>query len=358
MNNETSPEIPANPSSEAATPPLPAERSVAPWRRVEPALAAAVAALVLLGLQWFDTRQQLGAFEQTLGKKIGEFDTRNKESAVNSAQAREDMKQALVKVGLLEQKLAESQSQQVALEAMYQELSRNRDEWVLTEIEQILLTASQQLQLAGDVKAALVALQTADSRLQRHDKPQFIGLRKAITQDIQRLQALPLVDVAGYTLKLDGLVAALDELPLLVGEEIHEERNAPKVRADDNPWVKLSREIWNDMKQLVRIQNMENPQAPLLPPSQAYFLRENLKLRLLSARLAVLRHDENGFKSDLKTSEEWLRRYFDIKGKAGKTALATLKQLSGSTVAIELPDISASLNAARSFKVTRDKGSR
>ena len=357
MNNETSPEIPVNAQAEAELPP-PEERPRAPWRRVEPALAVAIAALVLLGWRWFDPRQQLGALEQTVGRKLGEFEARSKEGALSTAQAREDMKQTLVKVGLLEQKLAESQGQQVALEAMYQELSRNRDEWVLTEIEQILLTASQQLQLAGDAKAALIALQTADSRLQRHDKPQFISLRKAINQDIQRLQALPLVDVAGYTLKLDGLVSAIDSLPLLVGEEIAEERGAPKTRSDDNPWIKLSREVWQDMRQLVRIQNMENPQAPLLPPNQAYFLRENLKLRLLSARLAVLRHDENGFKSDLKTAEEWLRRYFDVKTKAGKAALATLKQLSGSIVAIDLPDISASLNAAHSFKLTRDKGSR
>ncbi|MBS4098652.1 MAG: uroporphyrinogen-III C-methyltransferase [Sulfuricella sp.] len=357
MNNETSPEAPANPQSDNGTASAQPPSGVA-WRRVEPALATAVVALVLLGWQWFDTRQQFNAVEQTVGKKLGEFDTRNKESAINSAQAREDMKQALVKVGLLEQKLAESQGQQVALEAMYQELSRNRDEWVLAEIEQILLTASQQLQLAGDAKAALIALQTADSRLQRYDKPLFIPLRKAVNQDIQRLQALPLVDVAGYTLKLDGLVAALDDLPLLVGEEIAEERSTPKARPDDNPWTKLSREIWQDMKQLVRIQNMENPQAPLLPPTQAYFLRENLKLRLLSARLAVLRHDESGYKSDLKTAEEWLRRYFDLKSKAGKTALTSLKQLASSSVAIELPDISASLNAARSFKLTRDKGGR
>lgn len=326
--------------------------------RINPALAAAVAALALIGWQWLDTRSQINALEQTVGKRLGEFDSRSKESATAAGLAHEDTKQALVKVGLLEQKLAESQNQQVALEAMYQELSRNRDEWVLTEIEQILLTASQQLQLAGDARAALVALQTADSRLQRNDKPQFIALRKAIIQDILRLQALPLVDVAGYTLKLDGLIAAVDDLPLVVGEEIPVEGGSTKMRPEDNLWTKLTREIWQDMKQLVRIQNMENPEAPLLPPSQAYFLRENLKLRLLSARLAVLRHDEPGFKSDLKIVEVWLRRYFDIKGKAGKNILATVKQLSTSPVAIELPDISASLNAAKSFKLSNDRGGR
>ena len=204
----------------------------------------------------------------------------------------------------------------------------------------------------------MIALQTADSRLQHYDKPRFIGLRKAINQDIQRLQALPLVDVAGYTLKLDGLIAAVDSLPLLVGDEVPLERYAAKARPDDNVWAKLTREIWQDMKQLVRIQNLENPEAPLLAPTQAYFLRENLKLRLLSARLAVLRHDDIGYKSDLKVAEEWLRRYFDIKAKSAKSALATVKLLSASPVAIELPDISASLGAAKSFQLTRDRGSR
>lgn len=360
MNSESTPESAANPQPQAETPspPAPASGQGSSLRRVDPALAAALLALALVGWQWFDSARQLDALQQVVGKRLGEFDNRNKESAVAAAQAHEDTKQALVKVGLLEQKLAESQNQQVALEAMYQELSRNRDEWVLAEIEQILLTASQQLQLAGDAKAALVALQTADGRLQRHDKPQFIALRKAINQDIQRLQALPLVDVAGYTLKLDGLTAAIDDLPLLIGEEVPQERPLSKARPDDNLWTKLTREIWYDVKQLVRVQNMENPEAPLLPPSQAYFLRENLKLRLLSARLAVLRHDEAGYKADLKVAEEWLRRYFDLKSKKVKTALANVKLLASSPVAIELPDISASLGAARNFRLTRDRGNR
>jgi uroporphyrin-3 C-methyltransferase len=361
MNSETPPETAANlqaPSGEIPAS-APDARAGNQPRRFDAALALAALALALSLWQWFDSNRQINALEQTVGRRLGEFDNRNKESAVTAARAHEDVKQVLVQTGLLEQKLAESQNQQVALEAMYQELSRNRDEWVLTEIEQILLAASQQLQLAGDAKAALAALQTADSRLQRHDKPQFITLRKAITQDIQRLQALPLVDVAGVTLKLDGLIAEIDELPLMIGEEAPVERLAPTVPApDETPWSKLTREIWHDMKQLVRIQNMDNAEVPLLPPTQAYFLRENLKLRLLAARLAVLRHDEAAYKSDLKVAEEWLRRYFDGKAKRVKNAQATLKRLAGSQVAVDLPDISGSLDAARTFKLTRDRGSR
>lgn len=329
--------------------------SAAKTSRFNPGLALAVVALVLIGWQWLDSRQHGNALEQHLGLRLAEFDNRNKESQIGAARAQEESRQALVKLGMLEQKLTESQNQQVALESLYQELSRNRDEWVLAEIEQILLIASQQLQLAGNPKAALIALQTADSRLQRLDKPQFIGLRKAIVTDIERLQALPAIDVVGYSLRLDSLANMVDGLPLVIGGELPVDRAATRARADEQPLAKLGREIWVDMKQLVRIQNMENPDAPLLSPPQAYFLRENLRLRLLSARIALLRHDEITYKADLKATEAWLRRYFDVKAKSTQAALGVLKQLAGGPLSIEMPDISSSLNAVRNYKLVRER---
>ncbi|MHB8165492.1 MAG: uroporphyrinogen-III C-methyltransferase [Sulfuricella sp.] len=337
--------------------PVPTETRPAPAAasRFNLGLAVAVVALVLIGWQWLDSRQHSNALEQELGRRLAEFDSRNKESQIIAARAQEDSRQAMVKLGMLEQKLAESQNQQVALESLYQELSRNRDEWVLAEIEPILLIASQQLQLAGNPKAALIALQTADSRLQRLDKPQFTNLRKAIIKDIERLQALPTVDVVGYSLRLDSLANMVDDLPLVIGGELPAERVATKARGDEPPLVRLGREIWLDMKHLVRIQNMENPDASLLSPSQAYFLRENLRLRLLSARIALLRHDEVTYKADLKAIDAWLRRYFDVKAKPTQIALGVLKQLASGTLSIEMPDISTSLNALRNYKLMHER---
>lgn len=335
--------------------PAEARSALAKASRFNLGLAVAVVALVLTGWQWLDSRQHGKALEQNLGRRLAEFDSRNKESQIVAARSQEESRQAMVKLGMLEQKLSESQNQQVALESLYQELSRNRDEWALAEIEPILLIASQQLQLAGNPKAALIALQTADSRLQRLDKPQFISLRKAIVADIERLQALPAVDVVGYSLRLDSLANMVDDLPLVIGGELPADRVATKARGDETPMAKLGREVWLDMKQLVRIQNMENPDAPLLSPSQAYFLRENLRLRLLSARIALLRHDEVTYKADLKAVDAWLRRYFDVKAKPTQTALGVLKQLAGGSLSIEMPDISASLNAVRNYKLVRER---
>lgn len=319
------------------------------------ALVMAMLAMLLFGWQWFDARRLNAELELDLGRRLGEFETRNKESEALARQAQESMREAQSRVDLLEQKLAESQNHQVALEQMYQEMSRNRDEWVLTEIEQILLIASQQLQLAGNVKAALVALQTADSRLQRMDKPQFFTLRKAVNKDIEQLQALPLVDVAGLNLRLDNLAAEVDHFPLLPGRVLGSEKPAPRAVQSDSVLQRLGSEAWQDFKQLVRIQNLKKPELPLLPPEQAYFLRENLKLRLLSARLALLQHNEASYKADLLAAEEWLNHYYDTKDKTVLNALASLRQLGQSRLSIELPDITSSLNAARSFKLGREK---
>lgn len=356
MSNEPEQQVQEAQSAEPAPVETPAP-GASGWRRhAIPAMWVGVAAIVLLGWQWMDTHQRLGALEQTLGKRLAEFDARNRQSEIQSAKAEETTREAQIKLGVLEQKLAESQSQQVALESLYQELSRNRDEWVLAEVEQILLIASQQLQLAGNVKAALIALQTADSRLQRSDKPQFFTLRKAVTQDIERLQATPYVDVTGLSLRLDGLIAAIDDLPLNPGRAAPDEQPAARPAAAMNLWQRLGAEAWQDFRQLVRIQNMEKPEVPLLPPSQSYFLRENLRMRLLAARIELLQHNEAGYRTDLKAADEWIGRHFDVKDKATRSALATLRQLAQTRVSIETPDISASLNAVRSFKLAREKG--
>lgn len=324
--------------------------------RLNVALLVSVLGLALLAWSWFDSRQRDAELELSLSRRLAAFETRNKDSEALARNTNEAMREAQARLGLLEQKMAESQSHQVALEEMYQEMSRNRDEWVLAEIEQILLIASQQLQLAGNVKAALVALQTADSRLQRMDKPQFFTLRKAINKDIEQLQSLPLVDLAGLSLRLDNLVAEVDQLPLLPGRVTGEEKPAPPPPRQESFWLRLGAEAWQDFKQLVRIQNQEKPELPLLPPDQAYFLRENLKLRLLSARIALLQHNEASYKSDIKAAQEWLNRYYDTKDMSVRKALASLKQLGESRLSIELPDITASLNAARAFKLGPEKG--
>ena len=99
---------------------------------------------------------------------------------------------------------------------------------------------------------------------------------------------------------------------------------------------------------------MQKQELPLLSPTQTFFLRENLKLRLLSARLALLSRDETSFKHDLQAGQEWVTRYFDTQSADGALAIVTLQKLRASNISIELPDVSASLEAVRNYRVTRE----
>src|SRR5207244_1954357 len=156
------------------------------------------------------------------------------------------------------------------------ELAPSRDEWALTEIEQVLLLASQQLQLAGNVPSALAALQLADSKLQRLDRPQFVPLRRAIARDMDRLKAVPFVDVSGLALRLDQAIAGIDALPLALEERPPVPSGDASPPANESAVHRFLREAWQDVRQLVRIENLDRPDVPLLTPQQQFFLRENL----------------------------------------------------------------------------------
>src|SRR3974377_35339 len=78
-------------------------------------------------------------------------------------------------------------------------------------------------------------------------------------------------------------------------------------------WRRFLRQVWQELRQLVRIENVARPEAPLLTPPQQFFLRENLKLRLLSARFDLLFRDQANFRADLTAADAWLDKYFDTR---------------------------------------------
>jgi uroporphyrin-3 C-methyltransferase len=344
-------------SENDSQPPVPLAEPAKPARSALLVLIALLLAIGLGGMFWIDARQRIGATQEELARRLRDIEADAREARSIAHQTQEALRESQAKVGQLEARLAESQSQQLALEALYQELSRNRDEWQMAEIEQVLAIASQQLQLAGNVRAALLALQLAESRLARRDRPQFVPIRRALARDIDRLKTLPSVDLAGMSVRLDGLVAAVDGLPLAF-EERGERGTPPKEApsADAGFWSRLGAEIWSELKQLVVVRQLGTPDPPLLPPTQAYFLRENLRLRLLNARTSLLTRDEAGYREDLRAAHAWISRYFDKRSKATADALAQLKQLSSASISFEMPTISESLDAVRGFKSRRERG--
>ena len=320
-------------------------------------LLLALAAFALAAWQWFDSRRNFGLLEREVAKRLGEVDAVSRDTRALAGQTRDTMGDVNARLGQLEARMFETQNQRLALESLYRDLSRSRDEWTLAEVEQVLLIANQQLQLAGNVKAALIALETADARLARMDRPQLTALRRVINQDMERLKAAPYVDVVGMALRLDNVVSQVDTLSLAM-EQRPARPNPEPAAAGEGFWKRLWREGMQDLRDLIRIQRVDKPELPLLSPDQAFFLRENLKIRLLGARLSLLAHDQASFRADLKAASEWLAHYYDGGNKTVAAVQATLKQLLQSDVGGQLPDISASLDAARNFKLVRERSLR
>ncbi len=348
----------------AAPQPAPAQPGL-PMRMLlalrRPSVLIATLALLLLGWQWLETRSRLGELHEELARRLGASDQVANEGRALAKQNQEMLQAFAAKTGALEARLAEAQTQQLALESMYQELSRSRDERLLAEVEQAVSIAAQQLQLAGNVEAALIALQTADARLARAGQPQLLPLRKLINRDIDRLKALPLADVPGISLKLDGVIGMVDALPLAFEQRARAE---PMVKqrlgvAPTTYWEQFGRDLWAELKQLIRIERVERAEqgeAALLSPNQIFFLRENLKLRLITARLALLQRDGKTYREDLRQSQQWLERYFDSREKPVSSAIANLKGLASADLALELPTLNETLGSIRNFKLAKEKG--
>jgi uncharacterized protein HemX len=318
--------------------------------------AVALVAIVIVGWLAWDARQAVNDMKSSAGERLAELGAAASLARSSLSQSQASLKDAQARIAELEARVADTQEQRVALEEMYRELSRSADDRVLSEVEQMLVLASQQLQLAGNVRGALAALQAADLRLARADKLAATPLRRAITQDMERLKAVPQVDTVGIAVKLDGLIVQAEGLPLLVAETLPVRVAARARYADEqNSFQRAARDFWEEMKGLVRIRDLETSEAALLAPQQSYFLRENLKLRLLSARVALLARDEPSFREDLKATQAWIAKFYDVKAKPTLTALATLKQISDTPVAIAVPDINASLAAVRTARAAREK---
>jgi uroporphyrin-3 C-methyltransferase len=313
------------------------------------AVAAAVAV-------WFDGMRTQQALRIEVAQRLSGVEAATQATGRAQTQLATDLRDAQGKIALLEARLAESQAQQAALEALYRDLAPSRDEIAISEIEQVLLVASQQLQLAGNVPSALTALQLAEAKLQRLDRPQYVPLRRSLARDMDRLKAVPFVDIVGMSLKLDQGLVAVDTLPLAMDERVPpptpDKTAAP---ADESPWRRFLADLWGDAKQLIRIEVADRPAAPLVPMAQQYFLRENLKLRLLTARIALLGRNDASFQADLAAVDAWLKQYFDTRAKSVQALQATVRQLAASPMPGETPDLNRTLETLRVLRLGQDR---
>ena len=317
-------------------------------------VALAVAAAVAV---WLDGKRTQQALRVEVAQRLSAIESSTQANAKAQTQLATELRDAQAKVTLLEARLAESQAQQAALEALYRDLAPSRDEIAISEIEQVLLVASQQLQLAGNVSSALTALQLADTKLQRLDRPQFVPLRRALVarhgspegRPVRRHrrhepEARPGDRRRRHAAARDGRAGAASRAG---------QGGAARRRFAHG--AGCCAKSGTTSKQLIRIEVADRPAAPLVPVAQQYFLRENLKLRLLTARIALLARNDASFEADLAAVDGWLKQYFDTRAKPVQTLQATFKQLAASPMPGETPDLTRSLEALRVLRLGQDR---
>ncbi|MEM5276619.1 fused uroporphyrinogen-III synthase HemD/membrane protein HemX [Cupriavidus taiwanensis] len=338
-----------------------ARRSAALW-----ALVAVLVVATAGGFWWL--QQRVDHLTGELARRQQSNDALVQESRVLTRNAQDTVKELQAKVGALENQVGETRDKQVALEQVYQDLMRNRDDWEIAEIQQLLTSAGQQLQLTGNVQVALAALQSADARLARADKPQYNLLRRAIARDVARMKAVPDTDLTGAAIKLDEAINQVDALPLLSSERMLERSeadarkgaaanggngaSAPAAANGTGPgwFIRFWDYLREELAQVIRIRKVDDAEALLLSGDQGWFLRENVKLRLLNARLALLSRNEPVFRNDLAAAQAMIGRYFDTKSRRVQGVLTLLRQAQAGAVTVQLPTMAESLGALQALK--------
>lgn len=359
MNEEKSPPE-SDPAASSPAPAAPATRRWS-WR------AAFVLVLVALAAANVYLAQRLEVTREELARRLADGERALREADQSHRQDREALEALKAKLATLAARIDEMQSEQQALAALYQEFSRASDERLLVEIEQALTLAQQQLAYAGNVPLAIAALEAVEARLAQSGQARFAGLRQQIVRDLERLRAHPAADWTGLSARLDALAEQVPALPLAFEQRVTPAKATPKSAPPEPaptaaswwaPLLALGAEIGREFSQLVRIERLDRPDPGLLAPSQAYFLRENLRLRLLSARLALIARDGATFRRDLEAAESWLARYFDPEHAAVQEMRTQLRRLKSVDVGHASLALDETLAIVRKLKLSRTGGGR
>ncbi len=362
-------DVPAPPESPPQAASAPGGRQPIPWQLILTS-SLGVISVVAVTLAW-QGQEKLKDLERELVRRQAGSQSEASEARALARAAQELSRDSAAKIALLDARLAEVALQRGQLEELIQSMSRSRDENVIGDIEASIRVAMQQSSITGSAEPMVATLRQADERLQRYKQPRLDGVRRAVARDLDRVKAISVADVSTLTIKLDEVVRLLDELPLLSSADKSAEQQAVRQRRSERAasaaapvaaaptgdwweqaqqrWQDLVGQVWIEAKGLLRVTRIDHPEAMLLAPDQTFFLRENAKLRLLNARLALLSRQFDTAQTDLRDTLTILDRYFDGRSRKVQAASDLLRQVVGQARQVNVPrpdDTLAALAAA------------
>lgn len=356
MSEAQKPLVPAETATATTDAPASARRSLAQPLAI---LALLIALATLIGgyFVWHEVQRQAEWQQQVLGQvdargtaldtRLQTFKDRLDSDLAAAERSRRELEAA-------QRNLAGAQSGlEDALGTLRARVSRSHSDWTLAEVQYLLQVASLRVQLERDVTTAIAALTSADQRLRALADPGFTGVREEIVRELAALQAVALPDLPGIALTLDTLAGEVEKLPLKdaqVRAAAAGESAAVAAEAQGDWWQRIQQvlgTIWDALRSLVVVRRNDAPIGPLLAPEQQFFLYENLRLQLATARLAALRGETDIYRSSLKTAASWLDTHFDAQAAQVAAARGELERLAALDIRPALPDVSVSLRLLR-----------
>lgn len=340
MNEDAQPDSPVAPASELPLiAPAPASRAL-----LGVIAAVALVALLASGMLW----QKLSHIQELLARQSADTGAQSVEARALAKQAIETSQEATARAALFEARLSEVALQRTQLEELMQSLSRSRDENLVVDMESSIRLAQQQTELTGSVEPLLAALRSADQRVTRAAQPRLTPVQRAIAHDMERIKSATVSDTPGLLIKLDDLIRQVDDLVL--ANAVASARGlklATPNNLDEMPvwWRSSLQLVFNEVRSLVRVSRVELPEAALLSPEQSFFVRENLKLKLLNARLGLLARQIDSSRADLSAATVILNKYFDAGSRRTQTTLGLLQQVQSQMKTLQVPQVNETLAA-------------
>ena len=336
-----------------------APRPAAPgWTWLALLLAAAgVGSSVLL---W----QKIEGMQEQLARQSAEATTQATEARTLARDSQDLVQDASAKLSVLEMRVNEVSLQRGQLDTLVQNLTRSRDDTLLVDIESAIRMAQQQMQLTGSTEPLVATLQSSIKRVDRAAQPRLLPVQQAMERDLERLSKTAVTDTASLLARLDDVVRMMDDLHVHNSAPVSDDqrlplRQAPQAPVDANApaatprqwqwWSGWLNTIWQatlvEAKDLMRVSRIEHADAMLMAPEQSFFVRENIKLKLLNARLAILARQFDAARSDIGTAQTSLSKYFDSNSRRTHQAQAVLAQLQSHLQSTQQPALDDTLTS-------------
>jgi len=266
--------------------------------------------------------------------------------------------------------------QRAALEQLVIEINSGRDEALLIEVERLVNAAANELQLSGNVPAAIAALKSADARLVTVKRPSLLAIRRSIAGDLARLHALPQPDVTGIALRLDKIADSIDDWPMLADptvsltpvvqaqadDAVGTQKGLPHTNGSEpeGVWAQVRHWLGAEFSDLVRVRSVHTPESVLLSDAQQQLIRHQLLLRLFDARQALIARNDALYQADLQQAQHLIKKYFDLQKPGPAAALSQINELSQTVLFIEIPNagLTETLATVASVRAAQDKAGR